>query len=90
MDEKIIASAVKYTNGQIYVGKRHTDAQMNALAIMGVDNHEKEKVIDDGFVTTALRFINRNEAYILAKNNGQLKRGETGYQGDELFSEDLW
>jgi hypothetical protein len=91
--ERIIASAVKLGNGHIYVGKRHTDAQKNAVSILGEDNFLKARVIDDGFITSELRFIKRKEAFILAKNNGQFKRYElqkSGYDGDELFSEDLW
>jgi hypothetical protein len=95
---RIIASAFQLTNGQIFVGKCHADAQKNAMAIMGEDNYLKEKPIKDGFITTRLQFVNRREAYIIAKNNGQFKRYEiqkacgveNGYDGDELYSEDLW
>jgi hypothetical protein len=98
----IIASAVKYSNGQIYVGKRHTDATMNAFNIMGPDEFGKKYNVlgeaGDGYITSSLRFIGRKEAYILAKSNGQFKRNEiqticnidNGYDGDELFSEDSW
>jgi hypothetical protein len=90
MKEMIIASAVKLSNNQFYVGKRHTDAQKNALAIMGEENFYKEKVIDTGYITTTLRFLNRDEAYFFAVNNGQIKLDRKGYDGEELFSEDLW
>jgi hypothetical protein len=97
-EEKIIASAIQLTNGQIFVGKRHSDAQKNAKEILGEDKYLKEKIIKDGFLTTLLRFVGREEAYIIAKNNGQFKRYEiqkacgveNGYDGEELYSEDLW
>jgi hypothetical protein len=65
---------------------------------LGEDNYLKEDVINDGFITTHLRFINRKAAYMLAKTNGQFKREEiqkacgieNGYDGKELYSEDLW
>jgi hypothetical protein len=96
--EMIIASAIQLKNGQIFIGKRHTDAQMNAELILGKDNYGKMEIINDGFVTSGLRFLSREKAYILAKNNGQYKREEiqkacgieNGYDGNELYSEDLW
>jgi hypothetical protein len=96
--ERIIASAVQLENGQIFVGKRHSDAQKNALKILGEEIYSKNKMVRDGFITTLLRFVSRKEAYLIAKSNGQFKRYEiqkacsveNGYDGDELFSEDLW
>lgn len=43
-----------------------------------------------GFITDEGEFLNRRAAMTLAAINGQLKRGPGGYQGPELFSEDLW
>ena len=43
-----------------------------------------------GFYTDRQEFINRHEAYRLALTNEQLKRHAGGYDGPELFSEDLW
>lgn len=45
-----------------------------------------------GFVDDKGNFLNREDAYTLAKSNGQLKRisGPEFYQGNELYSEDLW
>ena len=45
-----------------------------------------------GFLTDDGEYISRRDAFILAKENGQLTRleGEQYYQGNELFSEDLW
>ena len=49
-------------------------------------NYETE---EQGFADNTGKFLSREDAFVLAKTNGQLKRGTTGYQGDELFSEDL-
>lgn len=45
-----------------------------------------------GFLDIHDRFLDRREAYIYAKRMGQLIRSPDPkhYQGDELFSEDLW
>ena len=47
---------------------------------------------EEGFIDCLGNFLNRREAYALACENGQLKRraGPEFYQGDELYSEDLW
>jgi hypothetical protein len=43
-----------------------------------------------GFLDDAGRFLRRAPALRLAEKNGQLNRKPGGYQGRELFSEDLW
>ena len=93
-DEYIIASAIMM-DGHIFVGKRHGDAGKNYMDITGAD---KCHYRNDGFITSKLRFIDRKEAFILAKQNGQFKREELGRLAgctnptllEELFSEDLW
>ena len=40
------------------------------------------------------KFVSRKDAYVIAKENGQfarrIDRDKYAYDGDELFSEDLW
>lgn len=43
-----------------------------------------------GFADENGTFLNRRQAMTLAMLNGQLNRRPGGYQGPELFSEDLW
>lgn len=45
-----------------------------------------------GFLTAEGKFLNRREAFIHVKECGQpmIRPMGVGYQGDELFSEDLW
>ncbi len=47
---------------------------------------------EEGFMLSNGAFISRKVAFELAQANGQLKRNMNpgSYQGDELFSEDLW
>lgn len=45
---------------------------------------------DQGFVDEDGHFLTRRQAMFVAKNNGQLKRRPGGYDGPDLFSEDLW
>lgn len=46
----------------------------------------------EGFYDEDGKFLPRSEAFIRAKKNGQLNRrpGDQYYQGDNLYSEDLW
>jgi hypothetical protein len=94
----IIASAVRLPDGQVFVGRRHGDAGRQAVELLGLD---RVSYSDDGFITSGLRFLNREEALVYAKEHGQFRRYElwhnkdengnfNGYDGDELFSEDLW
>lgn len=48
--------------------------------------------IEEGFLTSEGKFLDRRSAFALASSNGQLNRrpGAQFYQGDQLFSEDLW
>lgn len=45
-----------------------------------------------GFLTDKGEFLNRREAFLHVKACGQrmIREMGKGYQGDELFSEDLW
>lgn len=43
-----------------------------------------------GFLDNNGNFLDRRQAMQLARGNGQLNRPTDGYQGPELFSEDLW
>lgn len=53
---------------------------------------EPPVVGEEGFLTSAGRFVNRKEALVLARAAGQLRRRKQpgDYDGDELFSEDVW
>jgi len=89
----IIASAIKI-DGHVFVGKRHGDAGLAAMKILGIN---KVHYHDDGFITSGLKFLNRKEAYFYAKEHGQFKREELANLAgccptslQELFSEDLW
>lgn len=62
--------------------------------IHSLDKSEDQPLLQDsieGFYTDDGKFLDRRAAYDLATVNGQmLPRPQGGYQGDELFSEDLW
>ena len=43
-----------------------------------------------GFLDEDGKFLNRKEAFTLATESGQIRRRPGGYDGPELYSEDLW
>lgn len=76
--------AIRY-NGNVYTMPapyRHHDVIRMIGGIAGPDVQ--------GFMTNRGDFLTRTEAMKVAVAAGQLKRGPGGYQGPELFSEDLW
>jgi hypothetical protein len=83
----IAASAIRLPDGRIFAGKRHTDAYLAAQTIL---TSTGPLCGEDGFITSALEFLNRGEAYKYAKKSEQFRRGDTGFHKKELYSEDLW
>lgn len=88
----IIASAIKLSNGRVFVGKRHNDVFSNIKYFY--KNPEcsflKEMLKNhiQGFINDELVFKTREEALIEAKENNQIINGET--IASVLTSEDLW
>lgn len=71
--------------GFVICGWRHPNTGHSYLAA-----NKDAKRWDDctqGFLTTKNRFLNRADAEVLVRSNGQLKNG---VQSGELTSEDLW
>jgi len=68
---------------------RHQDV-LRLMSRFGVRDYGKET---EGFVDENGKFLNRREAFTLACATGQLNRFNhppNHYNGDELYSEDLW
>lgn len=81
--EIIVAAAIKERNGTFY-GTRH-----GAIIRQMVSCHNYTKVVgEQGFLTSAGRFLNREDAAKLAIASGQIK--ELKFSQRDLFSEDLW
>jgi hypothetical protein len=79
--ETIICAAVRASNGKIIRGERHSDA-IRALQVVDGYHGEKPHGEDQGFVTSANRFVNRREAYRLHFPDKA--------EADELRSDDLY
>jgi hypothetical protein len=96
----IVASAVRLTNGSVFVGKRHGDCYEMIKYI--TEDKESCKDSMQGFITDKLEFLDREDAYFEAVVCKQCEEKEYApsqarglfiprEQGHPvLFSEDLW
>lgn len=87
--ERIASAATRLTDGSIYTGQLHGDAYASACSAHRQTTesryHKLFEQAEDGFTTSAGRFVSRDEAYRLAVKCGQLN--PTAYAGTV---EDLW
>ena len=99
-DEKVLCAAIylddgkKYTHqpvniktGFVVAGLRHHNCGYTIYALTGDLKKRLQYKQKQGFLTTHNRFLTRNEAYILAYNESQIK---TLHGRKELASEDLY
>lgn len=80
----IDCAAIMATDGRIWTGKRHGHCIKTIVQATGVDRVGAGYI--QGFVTMAGRFVDRNEAALIAVHAGQAKLTLPC----ELFSEDLY
>lgn len=76
-------------NGFVVSGRRHH----NCFQTLNIINPKFDRsLVVQGFLTSTDRFINRTEAFELAKKNGQIKEVKEfeDVVGNQLFSEDLY
>lgn len=92
----IVAAAIRINRAVISMAApaRHHDILRQINGIYGQEPRPSWtfEVETQGFLTDAGQFLDRREAYAHALQCGQalIGRRPEGYQGDELFSEDLW
>lgn len=86
-DERIVAAAVHYGATISSPPPARHDTILKAIdLIMGIDA-TKLRPLDQGFLTSAGRFVNRADAYAIAYRSGQVT-DTPSYP--LLYSEDLW
>ena len=92
---KIVCAANKHTvfNDVFLVGIRHWESQMRKqferlCKLYPANMHPTDFV--QGFFDNDGNFLTRKEAYKVARKAGQIKRKAGGYDGVELYSEDLY
>jgi hypothetical protein len=102
--EIIVTAAMRYSNGFIVTGVRHFDNIMHDSLEM-LDKLDDKSVLssfgkldswgqpEQGFVTSLGNFVNRQDAYVIAYQHGQLRNKDVGgmyNNGGTLFSECLY
>lgn len=85
--ERIVCAANKFEDGIIVLGVRHADEMMSWTARnIGVTLRSTEQ----GFYTNWQRFVTREEAMVIAREQGQLYRPDGTHNPDVLYSECLY
>ena len=91
--ETILCSAINH-NGLIICGYRHSDCYNTIKQLVpGISDDELPDRNSQGFLTSKNRFVDRKEAWKIARENDQIKYGLTVSDfGDDsiLISENLY
>ena len=88
--EFILCAAIDY-NGTIICGHRHNDCYLVLKEL--ITNPVLPPREKQGFLTSQNRFVNRSEAWKIAKENNQIKYGYDASENEEdsiLISENLY
>lgn len=86
--ERIVCAANMFSDGVVVLGVRHGCEIMLASAKkMGYTNLLKTQ---QGFYTNWQRFVTREEAMTIAREQGQIYRPEGTHNPDVLYSECLY
>lgn len=98
--EKILCAAIWYDDGKFYeaqpvnikqgyvmCGRRHHNIILLRFSLTGEETYTRK---GQGFLTDKDRFVNREEAYRIAKDAGQLLLGDYQKEPYMLTSEDLY
>lgn len=96
--EICICAAVRLPDGRIFRGHRHGDAIRTAVEYVdyrhsiGLEPAPFECIRQDdqGFITSANRYVGREEGMRLQRAAGIESAAEGGYRDNILFSEDLY
>lgn len=84
-ENRIVCAANKYKDGTVVCGARHFDMLMhNVLAKLEIKPGKEEQ----GFVDNKGQFLTREEARVIAFQNGQIEH--VSIHPTRLFSEDLY
>jgi len=82
---RIICAALRYEEGDIVIGPRHFCPMMRIQLI----HHSDKPIPEQGFIDQYGRFFNREEAWTIAEEAGQIIR-RVGDDENKLYSENLY
>jgi hypothetical protein len=92
---RVVCAAIRAADGTLLLGIRHYSADMNRQLVMRADAHKFEHRHDEdqGFVDQHGIFMDREEAYRVARDANQIVRPNAcgdGLEGPKLYSEGLY
>ena len=86
--ERVVCAANKFEDGTIVLGVRHgCEIMLASVKKIGYKNLLKT---EQGFYTNWQRFVTREEAMVIAREQDQLFRPEGTHNPDALYSECLY
>lgn len=95
VQRRVVCAAIRAADGDLLLGVRHYSADMHKQIDQRYDgpkfSHRHDE--DQGFVDQDGVFMSREEAYLIAKEAGQILRPEAcgeGLKGPKLYSEGLY
>lgn len=85
-----IDQPININRGYVVLGYRHRHCE--SIKTLLNPTYDKDKTVDEnkGFLTSHNRFVNRKEAFIIAKERGQIIHNATDMSNPILVSEDLY
>ncbi len=90
VQEFCVCAAIKTQDGLIIRGHRHADCYRTLSNRPDYKNHVKLFIIEEGFITSRNRFVDRKFGRLLQDRAGIPSVNKDGYRGGILYSEDLY
>lgn len=93
LSKRVVCAALSNKDGKIVTGARHYDWIMISQINSSKDDWSDHETIIQGFIDQRCNFLTREEAWKLAKENGQIVRLVGGQDDEEhgvLYSENLY
>lgn len=93
MKKETVVCAALRVGKRIWLGHRHGHARTAMYDELSYTHNRKQIMrmnVEQGFITTKKRFVDRKQAYKLQTAARIKSHDVDGYRGKELFSEDLY
>ena len=89
--QRVVSAANRYPNGVVIVSARHHDVLMNEQIqrLRGLGVTLKSGEAEQGFIDQFGTFLSREQAWMIAQPNGQVRQRVGGDEGC-LYSENLY
>jgi len=84
----VVCAAMKMNDGSLVLGVRHFSPDMRATMKLAYGDGYHLKVSEQGFVDQFGQFLTREEAWVIAEKNGQIRYRVSS--AGTLYSENLY